>query len=166
MRARVGHRVGPRRGSSSRGRHSHLNQRTRVLGMESCMSIARCFALIVFAVAVPVAAHADCLWAGSSFPDGDNVFANGLRFVCHSDSGSTYWLESGPSHFDADVPGEFTSTSNAGQFSVGAMLLDDNDHLQQVSDYGGGNVWNDAGSLSDWDGSSGGGGGGIGIIEG
>ena len=132
------------------------------------MSIAKCFTLVVLAIAVPAAAHADCLWAGQSYPDGDNVFANGLKFVCHSDSGSTSWLESGPSHFDQDVPGDYNpATSSALDYSEGAMLLGDDDHLYQVSDYGGGNVWNDAGSIDDWrgDGDGGGGGGGPGTIE-
>lgn len=106
-----------------------------------------------------------CLWAGTSHPQGATVVAGGQSFRCETDRGAASWSRGPADDRPSTVPNPGAYTRPAGLFSpgarqpgteyndycVGSQLIEGNEDIYQVVAARDGSLqWKAAGSISQW----------------
>ncbi|WP_146251238.1 hypothetical protein [Nocardia tenerifensis] len=109
---------------------------------------------------------AECLWAGTSHPQGAAVSAGGRAFTCATDRlGAPRWVQGAAAGTPGTVANPGTRTAPAGVFSAGAwqpgteytdycvgtQLIDGSESVYEVvADADGALRWRAAGPISQW----------------
>ncbi|WP_280433346.1 hypothetical protein [Nocardia brasiliensis] len=106
-----------------------------------------------------------CLWAGTSHPQGATVVAGGQSFRCETDRGAASWSRGPADNRPSTVPNPGAYTRPAGLFSpgarqpgteyndycVGSQLIEGTEDIYQVVAARDGSLqWKAAGPISQW----------------